>query len=279
MSPASGQPRIVRHARKKIRTVLHGLRPSGLYGRFAAPAVLLNSIPKAGTHLLETALERYPRMRNAGLRTVSSWTTVPDRVTDRIRRVGKGEFLNAHVPAVPELIRIVHEREIRVLFMVRDPRDVVVSHFKYVCNIDTDHRLSAHYRSLPDDDARLMASIVGVDGLKPSIGEILDEFAGWMAADTSLLCRFEDLIGPEGGGSREAQHEVLRAVGQHLDIPVTGDEIARIAEGIFSPRSSTFRKGRLGVWREHFNAQHIAKFKEVAGTAIVRYGYERDLDW
>ncbi|MDH3589438.1 MAG: hypothetical protein OEQ74_08540, partial [Gammaproteobacteria bacterium] len=115
-----------------MRTVLHGLRPSGIYGRFATPAVLLNSIPKAGTHLLESALERYPRLRNAGKRTVSSWIDVPDPVINAIASIRKGAFLNAHVPAAPELLQVVESRNIRVLFMIRDPRDIVVSHFKYV---------------------------------------------------------------------------------------------------------------------------------------------------
>lgn len=272
--------RLVRHLRKKVRTIVHGLRPSGVYGRFAAPAVLLNSIPKAGTHLLETALERYPLLRNAGKRTVScAGPTVSAPVLRAIGGIGRGAFLNAHVVAAPPLLEVVQQRGIRVLLMIRDPRDIVVSHFKYVGGIDKTHRLYEHYRNLPDDEARLMASITGVGELRPSIGELLRQFEAWMDLDNTLVCRFEDFIGPRGGGSAAAQREALTAVAGHLSIPLDAAAIAHIADGIFSPRSSTFRKGRSGTWREYFGPGHIQTFKELAGDEIIRYGYENDTNW
>ncbi len=50
----------------KMRQALRGLLPSAIIGRLTGPKVLMNSIPKSGTNLLENALSNMPHMR-AGL--------------------------------------------------------------------------------------------------------------------------------------------------------------------------------------------------------------------
>lgn len=271
--------RLLRHAGKKVRTTLRGCRPSAVKGRFVAPRVLLNSIPKAGTHLLESALEQYPLLRNLGHRTASCWDQVSPRTLRLVRTIGRGGFLNGHLTARPELLELIELRDIKVLFVVRDPRDIAVSHFKYVSDIDLTHPAHGYFQSLPDDSARLLASIEGVPGLKASIGEMLERFSGWLDNSNTLVCRFEDLIGTGGGGSRERQLKVLQEVADFLGIVSTPGQLERIADRTFSTRSSTFRQGRSGGWRNHFTTRHIEVFKRVAGDELVRYGYETDTAW
>jgi hypothetical protein len=43
--------------------------------------------------------------------------------------------------------------------------------------------------------------------------------------------------------------------------------------------TSHFRKGIVGDWRNHFKETHIQRFKELAGEALMEWGYETDLDW
>ncbi len=271
--------RLVRHAKKKIRTSLHGLRPSGIQGRFIAPRILLNSIPKAGTHLLENALEQFPLLRNAGRRTVSCWESISPTTLHSVNTIGKGAFLNAHLTPQPELFDLIQNRNIKVLFVIRDPRDIAVSHFKYVSNIDFTHPLHSPFAELPDDNARLLASIKGIEGLKPPIGEMLKRFAPWMEHKSILVCRFEDLIGPSGGGTKSQQLTTLQSISNHLDIKISASQLEHIADRTFSSKSSTFRQGKAGNWRNHFNDSHIAAFKSVAGNELIRYGYEHDIDW
>ncbi len=44
-------------------------------------------------------------------------------------------------------------------------------------------------------------------------------------------------------------------------------------------RSPTFRKGKIGGWRESFTDEHKHLFKEIAGDLLIRLGYEADFDW
>src|SRR5210317_501968 len=94
--------RFIRHSRKKVRTSVHGMRLSAIRGRFTAHRILLNSVPKAGTHLLENALEQFPLLRNAGRRTLTCWDTIPSRALKAVGSIGRGEFVNGHLTAQPE---------------------------------------------------------------------------------------------------------------------------------------------------------------------------------
>ncbi|MFK5947513.1 MAG: sulfotransferase domain-containing protein [Methylococcales bacterium] len=271
--------RYFRYAKKKIRVSLHGCRPTAIYGRVAVSPILLNSIPKAGTHLLENALENFPCIRNAGKRTVHFWGEPDAGVLTSVSSIGRGSFLNAHLPAHPDIFKIVAENKIKVLFVIRDPRDIVLSHFNYVTKIDPSHHLYNLYSGMKDDDERLLASISGVGDIRPSIGVVLREFEPWINNDQVFVCRFEDLIGPDGGGSSEVQNKLILSIANYLEIQLDDSIINRISEKTFSTKSSTFRKGRAGGWRKAFKDVHVDAFKKAAGDELIRYGYEKNFDW
>ena len=64
------------HGRKRLRALASGLTLAGLRARVVGPRVLLNSIPKAGTNLLERALDLMPGLRGSGVRTLRGWNAV-----------------------------------------------------------------------------------------------------------------------------------------------------------------------------------------------------------
>jgi hypothetical protein len=65
-----------------------------------------------------------------------------------------------------------------------------------------------------------------------------------------------------------------------LRLPVSrGMAIQKIIEAIQPSKSSTFRQGKSGGWREHFTAGHKRLFKDVAGELLIRLGYEENNDW
>ncbi|MBI5308682.1 MAG: sulfotransferase domain-containing protein, partial [Planctomycetes bacterium] len=136
----TGFDKLHRHVRKKILVTFHGLAPSQLLGRFVGPKVLLNSIPKAGTHLLERALDQFPLIRNAGQKTLMAPQELENHILQKILSIKKGQFLNAHLQAHPLLLQKLSESDIKILLMIRDPRDVALSRVKYVVNIDRTHK-------------------------------------------------------------------------------------------------------------------------------------------
>lgn len=279
MAKSNNIDRALIFSRKIARTQWQGMRLSAWLGRFQGTKVLSNSIPKAGTNLMERALMFMPGMRMAPFRTLLDWDEISPKTARRLKRLHRGQFINAHLPSHQALLELLSENGIKTIFMIRDPRDVAISNYKYVCEIDTTHYSHRFVAELPDDDARLMAVIRGIDGAVASVSELWRRFDGWFHDPNTLVVKYEDLIGSRGGGSSQLQLERILAISMHLGHGLSETEIANIASSIYSTKASTFRKGKIGTWRNSFTDEHVALFKELTGDLLVRLGYEQSSDW
>lgn len=268
--------RIRYHLTKKTTSFAHGLRPSGIIGRFKGPKILINSIPKAGTHLVERALENYPLLRNAAQRTLRGWSSADPRMLRVLSNTCRGLFRTGHLPAHGDILHVVREKDIRVLFVLRDPRDIVVSNFKYATYLDLSHPTHAYFKSLPDDETRLLKTIVGEPEVLTPIAEILDLFEPWLDPAIALSIRFEDLVGSRGGGEDGQQMASLRKIADFLKIKITDDMLTRIAGKVFHTKSLTFHGGQIGKWRTVFSPAHLTTFRERVGDRLEKYGYSYD---
>lgn len=288
-------------ARTRLRHWWRRLDPR----RAALPRAFLNGFPKGGTHLLRRCVTLLPGMAPeemwVGLRLARRLAQVnlegeapvaepPAAALEELGRLftslGGGEFLMGHMryhPAIPELLEA---RSVRALLILRDPRDIVVSlSFHIVAR--TDHRQHEHFtRRLKSDAERLLACIAGVEAAgRPAgeglldIGTRLRLFAPWRQARVNYTARFERLVGPQGGGTAEAQRAEVQSIARHLGLAPTREQVESIAARLFGQASLTFRRGQIGAWREHFREEHKAAFKRVAGQQLIELGYERDLDW
>jgi hypothetical protein len=259
------------------------------------PRVFANSFPKGGTHLLSALLGELPRMMFSGVhRAAGDFTAGAPRADaanmdwDGLRRtlrgVRNGQFMTAHFPYVEGLERELDDLGYRSLLILRDPRDVVVSAQHYVAKMeshDLHRRFTEQFRTA---DERIRATIEGfpADELgrgQDSIGERLGRYLPWLSMPEVLVVRFEDLIGQAGGGSRRRQDELVEAIARHVGRPLSPERVRAVAGRVWSDKSSTFRQGRAGGWRDELTPDHIALFKAVAGDQLVALGYEADLDW
>ena len=89
--------------------------------------------------------------------------------------------------------------------------------------------------------------------------------------------RFEDFI----TARQETLHGIVSYLQERgLEISVTPAQALEILSAAINPqRSPTFRRGKIGSWRDHFTAEHKRTFKEVAGDLLIQLGYEQDFDW
>jgi hypothetical protein len=254
-----------------------GLSPSKLPRRLTdrgAPRVFCVSIPKSGTHLLERALCLHPALYRKLVPTVSGenigkWGGLPGLV----ERIRPGQVVVSHLRHSDRDERTLAEAGLRGLFMVRNPRDLVVSQIHYVTK-RTDHRLHDLFTALPDARARLRTAITGDPGAGlPSIAERLSYFRGWLTSGL-LVVRFEDLVGASGGGDAARQRELLRAVFDHLGVDAGATRIEAIARRLFSADSPTFRSGQVGSSRDFFDDELEDLFRRTIGDHAVPYGYD-----
>lgn len=161
----------------------------------------------------------------------------------------------------------------RLLLNVRDPRDALLSMVTFLSGdrgigAFGDHHVHAGVlRSAGTLGERLTLALT--DPTFPGI-RTLDETVWMLRHPQVCVVRFEDLVGPGGGGSRHRQLTAVRRVAEFLDART---DVEALAESVFRRDAFTFRVGRGGRWREHFDADHIALFENRYGHLLDLYGY------
>ena len=156
--------------------------------------------------------------------------------------------------------------------MIRDPRDVILSQVHFISK----RRHHPHHESFRQRETfkeKLALAITGDDVLGiPSIGERLERYAGWLSPPCSVV-RFEDLVGPMGGGDRSAQERAVMDIYDHISVPTSDAFIMDVCDRLFSSDSPTFRRGVIGQWRDRFDDETSSLFQSTVGDAMEPYGY------
>jgi sulfotransferase 6B1 len=251
-----------------------GLTPAKLPHRIfnrVEPRVFVDSVPKSGTHLLERALCLHPRLYRALVPTLHEGN-VRQRggLGQLVGRLRPGGILVAHLAYEPSLSAVLDGAAVRSVVMVRDPRDVAVSEAHFI-PAQPEHFMHEEFRSVADTQARIRLVITGT-GRLASLAERVPQHLGWRNVG-ALVVRFEDLVGPEGGGSLEAQLESLRRLYEHLTVEADEALVHRVRDGLFSGNSPTFRRGSIGQWKTAFDDETATLFKEHAGELLPLLGY------
>jgi sulfotransferase 6B1 len=178
------------------------------------------------------------------------------------------------------MAELLREEGMRVVCILRDPRDVAVSQMHYIKQ-HRGHFAHKAFMALPSDDERLLVSIRGGrlgDRELRSLDDRYRLFLGWEQDEGAVMVKFEDLVGPKGGGTAEAQRRAVERVAAQVGFEMDDRALRRVQEEIFGV-GKTFRKGRIGGWREEFSDEHTRAVKEVAGSLLVDLGYEAGPDW
>jgi sulfotransferase 6B1 len=168
----------------------------------------------------------------------------------------------------------------RTVCILRDPRDVAVAQMHY---LKQRRRHFAHegLMALPSDRERLLVAIRGGDlgGRKlQSLDQRYEQFLGWERDEGAVVVKFEDLVGPKGGGSTELQRRAVERVAAHVGLSADERTMRLVETNLFGV-GRTFRKGQIGAWREAFSPEHERAVKEVVGSLLVELGYEAGPDW
>jgi hypothetical protein len=261
---------------------------SVVHARASAPFVGLVSIHKAGTNLAAEL------MRQLGYRVVGKgvdsagcqpspalgwrekeafWVERPEPFTCYV-----SHFLPLHVgddlEARPLLKAWVRD-PFPLIFNHRDPRAALASLVRYLCG---------QTKSGEFTQATFLRSLaLALDGLGPTarlgfcieaLGQYLDRGYRdhvWLLRSPRVhKLRFEDLVGPQGGGDERTQ---LASVASTMLLVGARGEQQAVAAKVFSPDARTFSQGQRDGWKSDFTAEHWARFSELHGDILESYGY------
>ena len=249
------------------------------------PPVLVNSVPKSGTHLLNQAVQGLPVRHNFGAHLSSMVSSVQFRQRSEqstigfIRSFTPAEVVRGHLMYQARYAEELSEQNVVHYFIYRDPRDVIVSASHYQRFMNRWHRLHRYFRECNDEEAILLL-IQGFSDRRirfPNIAERFASYCGWLDDPNTLAVRFEDLVS-------ERQRDVLCKMAEFYSAKtVTPLDINKIvkhmARAINPDKSHTFRRGTPGQWREVFTPACVCSFKQIAGNLLIELGYEGDLQW
>jgi len=258
-----------------------GLTPNKLPLRMlntGMPRIFCITIPKAGTHLLERALCKHPRLYRQLRKTVDEHNLSARGLEHIISRLRPGQLIFSHLFYTEERERLLREADVRCMFMIRDLRDIILSEANYLTS-NKSHIYHDAFSGMESQHERILRSLEGCESVGlPSMAQLFDGFHGWMQSCAHVI-RFEDLIGQQGGGDDERQQQTLSDMFAFLDIPCDSQQSQKLASCIYSRASPTFHCGSAMQWPRFFDAETKKRFKELTGSAIVDYGYETSNAW
>jgi hypothetical protein len=232
---------------------------------------ILASYPRSGItwvqFLLGNLLKSTPE-EIIDFHSVHDYIPELDRHNDQIRSMSSPRIIKTHL--------LFRRRFKKIIYLVRDGRDVYVSYY--------------HYRLNELPEGTTFNTFLRMKDLFPSSWE--DHIKSWLRWDKPrenlLIVRYEDLL--------STPFSELKRIAEFIGINVSDEVIAESIE------SSSFEKmrqidqtkgrkynltgtkdfvriGKAGTWRDEFSKEDIEYFKENAGDLLIRLGYENDLDW
>ena len=242
--------------------------------------LICNSLPKAGTYLLLELVKRagfadvgfHLNTDHIEKRTADEQTEQPRYMPSVLQvaalKTGQAAPAHLHYSFVLENY-LLSQSDVRTLFIIRDPRDLVISWVDFVFS-------SAAYRSTrwntyrqmlareqhATDDARISSSIEGLLGMG------LQHYLPWLDSSACLTIRFEELLAnlSQGGGP------VLDRIALYIGRPL-GD----LSNLLGRSRTASGRPVQVGIYKHRMNEHHLqrtarADFAEL----IIKFGYEPD---
>jgi hypothetical protein len=278
---------------KLLRRTLRRAQQKMRYHRWSlhdVPILFANSFPKSGTHLLTQVLKGFSRLGPAvdsGLPAITSFDGYTGRphteieIQADLEQLLPGDIAYGHLHALPKAIEFLCQDGVGTFFILRDPRDVVVSHVHYVTDIEPSHIHHHYYKDkLNDFNERLETSILGLSDPAipfPDIRARFEPYMAWLDRPEVLTLHFEDFVtNREGSIEQVYKHAVARGFQAAVE---KEKAIGVLAQGVDPQRSPTFRSGKVGDWKTQFSHENKRLFKEIAGDLLIQLGYEQNHDW
>lgn len=245
-------------------------------------------MPKSGSHLIIQVLQGLPKIGpavNPGFpplnRSEDNQKLSDEETLANVTRMKPGDIAYGYIQAREPYISTLTRQDRATVFVIRDPRDVIVSHVFYASEIHQGHGMHKYYTSNLDSlEERINAAILGVTEPGYELAPIrakFEKYLNWLDIPDVLSIRFEDLILDRQNTLKNILDYLVE---RGFSMTGTTDRAIQVLQNSIQPkRSGTFRKGKTGDWAEYFSENNIKTFKDATGDLLYRLGYEQDYNW
>ncbi len=252
--------------------------------------VICNSVPKAGTYLLVELVKAFGAHVDVGYHTYASSIAKvhEDGRMDTARAVParlwaaaieRGYLCASHVEYDPHLEHyFLSRKEHKMLFIIRDPRDLVISWVDFVYNSSsyiTMRKWNEVLRkrgksSHPTDAAQITSTIESLP-----ISGIMN-FLAWINSPACLTVKFEDLY-LELIDPTKTDHPILERICDYLEIPRRRPNELRGILG--AGLTASGREQKVEIYKRRMSEEHFRMLREEQFQRIVvEFGYEATPD-
>jgi len=201
-------------------------------------------------------------------------------------------------------ISLSENSELKVISLVRDPRDILCSLVDWLEKVRTYAYFDVHFKpqwyllsksqkirllideSLSQSDLRPFYQWdCSDDLLARKIHETAERSIKFHSLPQILIVKFEEIIGPRGGGSFEQQKEAFSKINQLCEIEIDDTEFEEILNSLWGKEDReqiwqpTFNQGYIGRWREEFDEETLLYMKKYYNPILIQLGYEKDVNW
>ena len=241
--------------------------------------VLVNGSPKTGTTWMLKLVNSIPGYHGLG--------NFHGEI-ERYRTIEPGEVVHGHDWYTTELSQILKDKDIKVVLMMRDPRDQLISRVFHVRR-DENHKWHEQLKTSSMDEA-IELCIEGREGL-PGTRTMVELTQSWFNSEIEIIVvRYEKLVDdPQIELSKVLEYLEMNLPDGLISAIIKRNQFERLSRGRkfwdksrrrgqADPRSH-FRKGIVGDWINYLNESQKILFKEVAGDKLIELGYENDLTW
>ena len=250
-----------------------GLRPLDIFFRLTNgsskyPKLLINSIPKAGTHLLERAIilhrsfyrKLLPTLTEENIKNYGGLESVSKKLTN-------SQIILAHLTYSKLKEKIIIENDIKCIFTIRDPRDILVSD-AYHLGRQKKHRLYHLFKTLTINE-RINLLLRGDDknNLMP-FAEFINQFLGWLNSKAYVV-KFEDLV-----INSHKRETTINNIYEFLGIILKKKEKNHILDNLISSASPTYRAGGQDRWSNYFSKDSLYEMSPSMTDVIENLGYK-----
>lgn len=277
--------------------------------------VLINTIPHCGTHLVSSILDTigyspatYRKFGIIKKKVDLNWrlsekilNLSPEKYTDSIQvsvgspklvrfnivkktlnQVENGKYALSHVPFNEELSNYLISNNWKGIFIIRDPRDMISSMLRHIEN-RSHHPFHFYlFKKKKSNSERIEEIVKGFINEKNrkfvGINRMYTSMLKWKKSLNFVFLKYEELVGSKGDGDAVNQKNSIKKILNKLNFTkntIDNNLLNYIGNESYG-KSGTFRKGKIGSWKDKFNEKDVIIFKKYANELLISLGYEKE---
>tara|TARA_Y100000590_G_scaffold314564_2_gene355649 strand:+ start:2993 stop:3817 length:825 start_codon:yes stop_codon:yes gene_type:complete len=248
-------------------------------------SIIINSIPKSGTHFAEQFFININEVKNFDY-FIAQQPTFPHRVRSEkkmksmVSNIKNAELVRAHIHYSDKINSLLFKKNILMIFIYRDPRDIAISEAYYLYSMNKFHSAHKYFKKEKTHKDRLKLSIEGINSTRidfKNIGGRINPYIEWKTKklDNVLALSFEEMKNDIDRVIYLIYNFLLEKEffkNKNISLEIFSKKVKK---SINPKKSHTFRKGKTEKWKSEFDSVLLDIFYKNDRNVTEKLGYKK----